>query len=100
MPKEAHGVVRGESGVGVLALGSVLLHHDHLLEGKRTLISCGVCTSGLGGAVVTPEARRKEVGVAEGDGGDEGGNSAPPSGDWADRYDDVDEVPRSPDKAR
>ncbi len=93
MPEKTGGPVRSSSRSGVLRLGAVRVHNDHILEGKRSVGRCRLCASGLGGAVATPEAPRPDVVVAEGDGANEGGNPPPPRGDGASRGDTSDPLP-------
>ncbi len=85
MPEKTDSSVRGSGGVGVFAFGPMRVHNDHLLEGKRTARRCGVCETGLGSLMATPEAKRPEVAVVESDGGDGGGDTAPPPDSWTDQ---------------
>lgn len=93
MPEKADSVVRSEGTVRVLALGAIRVHNDHVLEGKRQVARCRVCSSGLGGAVAEIEAARKDVVVAKGDGTDRSGDAPSPRGDGEDRKRDEDKVP-------
>ncbi len=80
MPEEIGSAVRGSSRGRVLSLGAVRLHHDHVSAGQPQIRGCGLCSEGLGGALVTAQAPRKVVEVAEGDRSDQSGDAASPRG--------------------
>ena len=71
----------------VLNLGAMRVHNNHLQSGIQTIIGCAVCVKGLEGAMAAVEAKPvdESVGVDEGDGGDEEGDSSPSSSFWDSR---------------
>ena len=78
-----------------LDTGAVYLHHNHISGGFTTAKRCPMCAEGLAGAITETKeapAGNSKDGVAKGDGANEAGNPAPPSGNGASPKDDGDSV--------
>ncbi len=84
MPGSNDKDIQGEGGDRMLNFGAVRVHNNHLQGGRTTGRGCLVCSEGLEGALSPiPEAEDKPE-VVESDGGDEKGDTPPPSDSWPD----------------
>ena len=82
MQRQAEGAVQGESGGRMLSFRAVRVHDRHLQAGRVNQPSCGICSSGLEGAMA--EAAWQpivEAPVVTSDGGDEERDTASPPSD-------------------
>jgi len=81
------GPVRSAGDGWRISLRAMRVHNNHLLSGKRTLETCGMCTEGLAGALAQTAERfeYRPDEMAEGDGDNKADDSALSRGDGTDR---------------